>query len=109
MLWSKDLGAFRCLSYLKPQLESISPSLHEGVQHFKAGGPYVRLTLPSLPSFPDPENSLPQIQTGDFELSKVRVRRRGGEVGGDRRLEWVHFLGQLSQGRERVAVLAGGP
>ena len=37
MLQSKDLGAFRCLSSLKPQLESISPSLHWREHHFKAG------------------------------------------------------------------------
>lgn len=34
-LQRKDLGAFGCLSYLKPQLESISPSLHGREHHFR--------------------------------------------------------------------------
>lgn len=54
---------------------------------------------PPFPSLPNLEKSLPQIQTGHFECSKVRVGRRGREVGGDRRLEQAHFPDELSQSR----------
>jgi len=66
MLKSKDLGAFRCLSSLKPQLESISPSLHCREYHFKAEMVCQEMFL-SLPPLPALGNSAPQIQTGDSE------------------------------------------
>lgn len=112
MLQSEDLGAFRCLSSIKPQLESISPSFHWREHPFKAGtvcradSPHSFSPLPAL------ENSLPGIQTGAKQSEAGRGR--GGEVGGGQGWggapspdllwqglgRWWCWLGALRTGRE---------
>lgn len=73
MLQNKDLGAFRCLSYLKPQQESIIPQPF-GREHHCGGRvgwtvPPIPIPVP-VPSLLAPDNAVSQSQPQAFSKRK---------------------------------------